>query len=532
MTCQLYLGGDFINKRQFITQTLTFISNSIFINIFAKIFGMSNSIVAVSLVVIALSLLIIDLRKNILKRTIYISVFMLTIGLCATISNINPIIGLILDFSIIFFIVYEGTNTYKENLYFPFLLAYIFMKMSAPASIDNLPIRIMGIISGSGYILLVQLVLNGNRFKKTISSGTKGIINMTLNRIDSFIEGKKSDFSKEKLYSLNECILKSIYDNKSGTITISEENRELINFVLGVEKLNTKLEYLDKKTLLDENEVDFLNQLKGILQEINSYLSRSNLDNDSKYKIIDKIEKLNLRHQGKEQKNIIKILFEIFNSIELPKPSNKSKQLTIKKFIKPVQVNSFVFKFAFKMSVSVSFIILLSEIFNITYGRWIVFPLIAIIQPKIEGSLKKSFERVLGTIIGISLFVVIFSVIKDNSIRLNITIILAYVNLFVRQYYISTSLVAVSALGSTVMAGGGGEILFLRIAFTSLGCILGLLVNRYAFYYDLDKYNNELMKEYDGYIYKVQSDEFNKLDMYDIILKSELLKYRMIKSRK
>lgn len=198
---------------------------------------MSNSIVAVSIVVIALTLVTADLRQNLVRKTFYISIIMLVLGISSTLININPILGLCINIIAIFFIVYEGVHDYKENVYFPFLLAYIFMGLSAPATLDKLPTRMVAILIGCIYILIIQLVLNNNRFNKTIYHTKKQLIGIVINKIDCLLENKECDLGDSTLYKLTNPIVRAVYDTRLKGKVISNKNKGIFLLALGIEDL-------------------------------------------------------------------------------------------------------------------------------------------------------------------------------------------------------------------------------------------------------------------------------------------------------
>lgn len=521
-----------MTRQQFITQTLTFIANSIFINIFAKIFGMSNSIVAVSIVVIALSLVAIDLKENLFKKTFYISLVLLTLGVAATFININPFLGLAINLVIIFFIIYEGYHTYKENMYFPFLLAYMFMGLSAPAPLSALPLRMVALFVGCVYILLIQLVLNRGRFHKTVFHTKKQLLSVVQQTLEGLLNGTTEGISKRDIYPLTKPLVRALYDTRLNGKILSSENKGKLLVVLSLENVYKAL--CDFSTThLDEQEKECLNHLKGLLQKLDTYFYSEADKSETRVEILSLWHTLQTYADHEHLLPLVdalKDLPEALDHIGNATPDLVKDTCSIRTFFKPVNVHSATFKFAFKLSASLSIIILLSDLFNLTYGRWIIFPFIAIVQPYMNGTRKKAFERVLGTILGILLFVPIFSLVKDNMLRLNITIFLAYINLFMKRYYLSTSLVAVSALGSVAMGGAGVEIIFLRIFFTIVGCVLGLLLNKYVFPQTLAEYTDELIKEHKSSIdtlEKLSDTTLQDTQKYDLILKNKLLEYEI-----
>ncbi|MGL4344190.1 MAG: FUSC family protein [Cellulosilyticaceae bacterium] len=485
---------------------------------------MSNSIVAVAIVVVALSLVAIDLNENLVKKTVFITAILMTLSIAATLININPFLGLITNAVVIFWIVYEGFYTYKENMYFPFLLAYIFMGLSAPVQPTGLPLRLVAILVGCVYILLIQLVLNRRRFHKTVSYTKKQLLSVIQQQLDSLLDGTANDASPLTIYPLSKPMFRALYDTRSkGSLLL----------VLSLENIYTSLCHLSTADL-SPHDKDCLYHLMHLLEGLDIYFYNDTNKSDSLERILSIWQ--TLQHYSNTESlspiiNALKDLPEALNLMDEVSLTNNSVIYSPRSWFKPIILGSATFRFALKLSTSLSLIILLSDLLNLTYGRWMIFPLIAIIQPYMEGTGKKAFERVLGTILGILLFVPIFAVVQDNMMRLNITIFLAYINLFMKKYYISTSLIAVSALGSVAMGGAGAEILVFRIFFTVLGCILGLLINKYLFPQTLKEYLSELIKEYEQSKKLLEQDAnapLKESQKYDLILKNKLLEYEIL----
>lgn len=487
---------------------------------------MSNSIVAVSIVVIALTLVATDLRENIVKKTFYISIVMLVLGISSTLININPVLGLMINIPIMFLIVYEGVHDYKENVYFPFLLAYIFMGLSAPATMDKLPTRMVAILIGCIYILVIQLVLNNDRFNKTIYNIKKQLINIVINKIDSLLCNKENNVGVEVVYRLTKPIIRAIYDTRLKGKVVSNKSKGLLLMSLSIEDLYKEITNIDSN--LTQKDIEFLNEIKNFLRKVEDYFYGNREKDIVKKEIVQCLEEINTYDEYKDIVDTINSIFKSISLIESKDEITVHKSLHIKNGFKPIDKDLRSFKFAIKLSLSLSIIIFLVDIFNITYGRWIIFPMTAIIQPYSDGTVKKSIERIIGTIIGIIIFVIIFSIVRDNTARLNITIVLAYINLFVKRYHISTSLVAVSALGSVAIGGAGVEILFWRVLLTVIGCLIGLAVNRYLYAYTLKDYLEELVSEYNQDIEKLKNsteEHKNETKFYDNILKLKLMQY-------
>lgn len=491
--------------------------------------------VAVCIVVISLTLVSIDMHEDILRKTSLISLSILVLCIGATIAAANPILGLIINIIIIFGIVYQTVENYRSPLYYPFVLSYIFLLMSSPASYIQLPGRLISIVVGSVYILLVQLILNRNRFKKTIIGTRHGMIYNLKNQINNVLNYKDVDKSiKNQMHDLVYTIVKTIDDSKSRRKYITDENKGLLEIALLLEELSNFLVEFNYKDVISEQWKDILIKLNDILDLIEKYYSNSIEDKDTiRNQISLAVDNLSKNEVNGLTKNLTKILKNLSNYLKLTeKRTDKSqwkKDSIIKNSIKKLDIKSFEFKFAIKLSLSVSLVIFFTDMFNITYGRWIVFPMIAIIQPYYDNTLTKAKNRIVGTVIGMILFIILFSMIKSPSARMNLTIIASYIGVFMTKYQYTTSVVAISALGASAMKGGGVDILFYRLIFAIIGCVLAMIVNRYILYYKIKHSIYDLTEEYNSLSSKIRELKNTKEDnyKYNLIIKRRLIEQKI-----
>ena len=494
---------------------------------------MQHIMIAVCIVVIALTLVAIDMKEDIIKRTSLISLGVLLLCIGATIAASNPIIGFLVNIAVIFAIVYQSLDSYKAPMYFPFVLSYIFMLMSSPITYDQLPMRLIGLAIGCVYILFAQLVLNKGRFEKTISGTRKGILFTLKTQINNILDGKYDKALNSQIDQLVNTVIKAVYDSRANKKYITNGNNGILEITLSLEKLNNLLMKFDKSTYLDEKYQIALTKLADTLDLVGQYFDD---DTTQKNEIIEKINSyINFFNENKDDeinKEVLIILENISHNLHLTEvkiDNDKWKKFEfIKNSVKKLDTNSFEFKFALKLSISVSIVILISYIFNLKYGRWIVFPMIAIIQPYYDNTITKAKNRIYGTIIGTILFVILFSIVKDPVARVNLTIFGAYIGTFVKKYQYSTAIVAISALGSS--AAYGVEILGYRIAFTIIGCAIAMFINKYVLHYRLSDAKIDLNKDYKSIDSKLKS--LNKgmksdTEKYNLILKQKLIEYKI-----
>lgn len=446
----------------------------------------------------------------------------------------NPFIGLIVNMIILFVIVYQSVDNYKSQMHFPFVISYIFMLMSSPATYEQLPLRVISIIIGSIYVLLVQVVLNKNRLKKTIS-GTRAGITYNLNQqIDSILLGKYNYEISKNIDSLFNTTVKAIYDKRSKNKYLTQKNKGNLEIAISLHNLSNELKCFENSYNLNEDDKYLLRKIKGILGLVNKYFSSHMEKEHVKKEINLVIKEIKKEIKSDEIKVIINTIDSISTYLELTEEkTDKSlwkKELILANTFKKIDRTSVEYKFALKMAVTVSISVFVISIFDITYGRWMIFPMIAIIQPYYDFTFTKSINRIIGTILGIIVFTIIFTIVKEPSIRMNITILVAYIGLFITKYQYSTSMVAISALGASAMGGAGVEILFYRILFTIVGCAIAMLANKYILHYKISDSIGDLKVEYKNKIQELnclENKKDNETKRYNIILKMKLMEHKI-----
>ncbi|MEG0153246.1 MAG: FUSC family protein [Cellulosilyticaceae bacterium] len=465
--------------------------------------------------------------------------FTLVLGIGASVATIHPMVGLIINVAIIFCIVYQGMHNYKMPIYFPFLLTYIFMIMSAPTDFKGLPLRMGSIVIGCLYIALIQLVFNRNRLNKTILGTRKAMIANIARQVDSLLENDYKPTLNIEMDALVDTMAKAIYDTRLKSKHITSANKGNLELAMAKQQLGRVLHNFSEKEALTEEEKELLVGIREITHLLDEYFYSDVEKNKTQQKIDEVIQKLNVKISDKRIKEVVQTLKSFPDYLEMIEDKKEhvlnTQKLTLKNGLKRIDRDTATFKFAIKMALAISLVIFLVDSFHITYGRWIVFPMIAIIQPHYDGTVKKAIDRIIGTVIGIVLFTILFSIVKDNSVRMNLVILLAYINLFMKKYHISTSLVAVSALGGATMGGAGIEILAFRILFTIIGCAIALIINRYILYYTLEDFMKDLAMEYTKDVKELKllnhtiQDEYKK---YNIILKAKLMEYKINQYRR
>lgn len=480
-----------MNKKLLLSKTALFVFIILFIVAFQKIFGIENTLIGVTVITAALMLLERDFTLSPFKYLIYITGINLFLGIAAFIASKNLWIGIPVNFITIFGIGFLLCYDLKSNMYIPFGLQYLFM-LSVPIDQKNLGVRLLSLVFGALFIIIMQVICNKN---KLIKSGNKIIeksFQNLLKKIQLLIEdGDVTNIDKCIKKDIGE-LKKLVYNKRKESFYLTEGGRIKINIVATLECINTTISDLYKefnkeditkilndiynklyKISQNKNDTDLLKRIKN--EESNICVSRivNNLD------ILCNcfLELNNLDEHNSINKNIP--IPSEFNFINIMK-----RNFTI---------NTLKFSYAFKLAVSVTISIFIMDYFKVYEGRWMAYTVFSLIQPYAEQSKIKSGQRAKGTLIGGIIFIILFSIFKGSTIRSLIVMGAGYIDGYNTRYDRKIICVTISALGVASITSSIGGVLFFRIIFVGLGVGLALLVNKFIFPYSLNDANRDLI---------------------------------------
>lgn len=480
-----------MDKKKIIPTTIMFLAIVSIIIAFKFIFGDENTLVGVVGVTAALSLLGTDYTINPIKNTLYFVAVEVGIGIFSYIASTNSLLGLIITFIVIFFVLYEFTYNTKKPTYIAFTLAYLFM-LYTPISINELPNRLLAFAVCGLSIMALQMLINKNKLQKQSKSIIKSSIESINEEISLVINNKKSD----EIINLNTKIYNNVKNLSTDVYKRIDKNIELPIKIIQVlfiseflESINLTLRKIndDKSSNSVYNKV--LNEILDKLKNINDFI-------DEKI-TIDEIIK-NLENFSYKEKNIDSnyyLIFELQEAINLlVKDLKNTKENSIKQIYKNyfvtnmmdrlnnlklnINKESLKFTFALRGAIVTSIAVFIVSAFNIEHGKWLIFSISAIVQPYLESSKTKGKERILGTIIGLIIFEIVFSIITNTSGRAIIILLVGYISNYQSKYKYQMICTTISALGAASIGTDITDLSIQRITFVILGTIIALYANK------------------------------------------------------
>lgn len=446
----------------------------LFVVVFKLVFGESNTLIGVTTVTAYLMFMPYNLSVTPGKFFGKILLLNLLMGLGGFIASYNIYLALIINFIVVYMIAYGYYNSFRMEMYFPFILQYAFILFN-PINIANDPsIVVKNLLIRLAALCICPIIVVGYSVYKHRDYATKRIKNIT-NLIDQLlleVEGKENQFGTT-IASLK----LSMFDYKADKSATSYKNNIILNVIETLENIHYHLnDYNDSdKHIL----INYLNQLKAEVSSLNDItkfdtkdISNINLRNnitiiDNNIKYINK--KISITDKAKE-------FIEQHTYTKAKKNTGKVKRYAVEQ------------SFAIKIAIAVSLISFISDYFHFPDGKWAVFTVISVMTPLFEKSVQKMKYRLLATVAGLFALMAIFSIFTDSTIRLIILMLANYIHMFQTQYKYKIILVTFSAVGMLMVnepVTQNIRVIELRLVMIMVGLFIGILFNRFVFKYTL-----------------------------------------------
>ncbi|XTR37026.1 FUSC family protein [Paraclostridium tenue] len=494
--------------KSIISKTLVFmgaIPTAIF---FKCMFGTANMLVGITGFMAAVTLMGNDYTANPIRNTLRFILIELFIGFSAFISSFSAPLTLIFTFIVVFFIVYIFTFDTSKPIYMPFIFCYLFMLYMPVKQID-MPNRIEALILSGILIMLVQMLVNKNKFWNKSKSSICKNIDLLIDEIDILLEKKDMNLLKESSKNLNkqlQALSQSLYSRKEKTFLISDKSRLYLCIVQTLEGTNIILEKsiedIDNLGKYDDVLVKLKLQFNNILKFMNEEKSTKELKNQLNEFIYEGDDIHYSHYISYELRQNMTLLRDILDNLENGGLSYSDKKYGINEKIKEREVikrrfnrNSLRFTFAFRIALLVSLGAFVVDYFDLYKGKWMVFTLSSVVQPYIESSETKMIDRIKGSLIGILIFELLFHLVPSMEVKMLIAFTCGYIGFYFKDYSKKMIFMTVFALSMGATNNDFNILSFDRLKFILIGCVIAFIANRIIFPYKIKDVTKNLVKK-------------------------------------
>ncbi|WP_338912604.1 FUSC family protein [Clostridium perfringens] len=540
-----------MNIKRFKLPLIFAVLSVVLMGLYKTIFGVENTVIGLIIAMASYAFLRLDLTSYPIYKSMIFLILNLFLAISAYISAINSFVGLIINFLILFTVSFIYTTEFKNVISYIFLLLYVYM-WEYPISLDELPRRLVAMGVGVFIIIGIHILFNRRNFRRN----SNNIIIKSIRNIQKEIYHiiNESYEEKENIYIDSELrkLLILIKGRNNNKFIGNNKDDIYFNIVLILERINSIINKVGKVNNKSKDIIDYLNSLNHDLENITLFLERKvDCINEEK----DDLNKSSMINNWTEKEyaflgectELIRLLEKNINNLYEYSRKKPRKRIKVKFNLKELLIGNSSLKmkhlrvaYSLKLAIAVSLIMFIVDLFKIPQGRWIVTSVYVVIQPYEEETLTKAIKRFKGTIIGVILYISIFTFFP-HIIPLELLLLILMFFYFVQKDYdkkvVCTALMTLSfgLSRSTV-----GSLAFYRFLFVIIGIAIALGVNKIIFpqsvknsIYDLkERYlelTNKLLYELKSILYEEKYNENTiKLLLDCNLIESKLMENKLI----
>ncbi|HFK8301811.1 TPA: FUSC family protein [Clostridium perfringens] len=516
---------------------------------YKTIFGVENTIIGLIIAMASYAFLRLDLTSYPIYKSMIFLILNLFLAISAYISAINPFVGLIINFLILFTVSFIYTTEFKNVISYIFLLLYVYM-WEYPISLDELPRRLVAMGVGVFIIIGIHILFNRRNFKKNSNSIIIRSIRNIQKEICHIIN--KSYMEKENIYIDSELrkLLILIEGRNNNKFIENHKDDIYFNIVLILERINSIINKVGKVNNKSKDVIDYLNSLNHDLENITLFLERKveciNEEKDDLNKdcTINNWTEKEYAFLG-ECTELIRLLEKNINNLYEYNRKKSRKRIKVKFNFKELLIGNSSLKmkhlrvaYSLKLAIAVSLIMFIVDLFKIPQGRWIVTSVYVVIQPYEEETLTKAIKRFKGTIIGVILYISIFTFFPHIIPLELLLLILMFLYFVQKDYEKKVVCTALMTLSFGLSRSTVGYLAFYRFLFVIIGIVIALGINKLIFpqsiknsIYDLkERYlelTSKLLYELKSILYE---EEYNE-NAVKLLLDCNLIESKLMENK-
>lgn len=540
-----------MNIKRFKLPLIFAVLSVVLMGLYKTIFGVENTIIGLIIAMASYAFLRLDLTSYPIYKSMIFLILNLFLAISAYISAINPFAGLIINFLILFTVSFIYTTEFKNVISYIFLLLYVYM-LEYPISLDELPRRLVAMGVGVFIIIGIHILFNRRNFKKN----SNNIIIRSIRNIQKEICHiiNESYREKENIYIDSELrkLLILIEGRNNNKFIENHKDDIYFNIVLILERINSIINKVGKINNKSKDIIDYLNRLNHDLENITLFLERKvdciNEEKDglNKSSTINNWTKKEYAFLG-ECTELIRLLEKNINNLYEYNKKKSRKRIKVKFNLKELLIGNSSLKmknlrvaYSLKLAIAVSLIMFIVDLFKIPQGRWIVTSVYVVIQPYEEETLTKAIKRFKGTIIGVIIYISIFTFFPHIIPLELLLLILMFLYFVQKDYEKKVVCTALMTLSFGLSRSTVGYLAFYRFLFVIIGIVIALGINKLIFpqsiknsIYDLkERYlelTNKLLYELKSILYEEKYNENTVKLLLDCnLIESKLMENKLI----
>lgn len=462
----------------------------------------------------------------------------------AFLSSLNPYIGIVINLISIFLIIYTIATPYDPTFYKPFIMLYIFTQYTT-VTFTELPNRYLSVVFGLLVVIICNKVVNDVNEKKILGNSINKSLELISSNLKDILEGKFDGKKELGCTNIMRDLAYKVYVSRHKGYLTTKLGKIQFKIFMDIEHLNLYSRKIREGYSCKEIKIEEINDLITVLDEIKDF-------SDEEVRISTVVNEINKYvnkyiHKSKYSYEISTILINLSQNITSvysleKKDINKvyegwersyfdKSTYVFKEYLKK---DSIRFKFAMRMSITLSFALLCAEYLGFHKIIWAIITVMSVMQPYYEDTITKSKDRILGNVIAIIFTGVIINLINSKYVTIAILIASLYLLYGFKEYYKISLFAATASICVSSLSTNINELLIYRVMYVIAGLIIVMLANKFIFPYKLkdgitalekkiNMYGDKLVEEGKAYL----KGEGNIHIIRDIIIHATLMNQKL-----
>ena len=472
-----------MDARTLAGKTLFFVLICVFVSGFSGVFGQENSLVGVIIIVLALTMLSRDLSVRPVWNLGVMCACTLAMGTFSFLSVWlgDPFVGAALNFMFVFGACFYALHDLSSPMHFPFLLGYAFM-LSAPIGAEGIPLRVAALLLGSVFVVGLNVLFHHVSRGRRERDGMVAICREVSSLCTTVKAGSVA--TTDRLDGLCSTMDGYLYERLKSRFVSRPGDRRMLDVVVSLQVIGTAV--CDR-----ERDPAVLDGIAGISDALASFQQ-----GDDMQPLLDRIDSfLREMDAGPETRTALRILRddlwrmsfstteERFDEADVPASFRAGTILR-----ENMRLDSVRFTFSFRMALMFSLCAFAWQYSGDENAKALVFTTIAMVQPYLEGTARRTARRLLGTFVGI-LAAIASLVIAGGDLGTLTAILLVANYVFTvtapKRYEVMMAFITLSSLLTAMMTNPPETILTERVAMIIAGVLIASIANRVILPYRL-----------------------------------------------
>ena len=315
----------------------------------------------------------------------------------------------------VFALSFITTQDLRSPMHFPFLLGYTFM-LSVPVSSEDLPVRILALVTGSVFIVALNVMVNRKRHSSTCHRSISAMCSEVSACCERVLSTGES--SSEQLDTLCLRLRGTMYDRLRKSFFTTPGDRRVLDMA-------ASLQMAGRAVCQRERDGDVLRALKslmdclmvhengktdpsGFLAAAEGFLSdHPDADGVITASVVSLRDCLtSLSDDGRGQRTDL---------------GDRMRAVAKESF----RTDSARFTFAVRMSVVFTVFAFVWQYWDLENAKWLLFTTVALVLPYVDNAWRKSAMRLTGTVAGVAVFAVVLALVGGDVGMLSVSLLVA-----------------------------------------------------------------------------------------------------------